>query len=170
MFTLCMRLVWAMLFWTALAQTAAADCVPGALSGQSSTGSCDVGSKPLSNNPAGTSLAPCGTNNPTQSGVYGSSTAGVNEPSAGGVYEPSTGNGNGGIYSTTSNPPPSASSGNSGTLGCPNGASASALHTSRGRVIGTSRQNGTRTQTRANDRPGNNSAGFHGARVNHLHT
>jgi hypothetical protein len=161
MFTLCIRLVGAMLFWTALAQTAVADCAPGASSGQNSTGKCDVGNKPLSNSPAGTSFAPCGTNAPTESGVYG--------PSTGGVYEPSTGNGNGGIY-----PAPSGSPGDSGTLGCPNGASASAPHNrlinSQRKVIETSHQNMTRTQTRANNRPSNNSARFHGTRVNHLRT
>jgi hypothetical protein len=196
MFTLRIRLIGVMVlsFWTALPQTAAADCAPNAL-GQGSTGSCGVGSKPLSSSQTGTYSAPCGTNAPPLSGVY--------EPSPGtgngGVYEPSTGTGNGGVYSTTPNLAPSGSLGAAGTLGCPNGGSVGALRNlpidSSGRVVGTSNRSVDPTQTRANKRtsnnresdnspsknnpsnnrasnnnPRNNSAHFHGVKASRAHT
>jgi hypothetical protein len=196
MLTLRIPLIGVMLlfFWTALPQTAAADCTPNALSGQGSTGSCDAGSKPLSSNQTGTSFAPCGTSAPPLSGVYEPSTGTGN----GGVYEPSTGTGNGGVYSTTSNLAPSGSLGGMGTLGCPNGGSAGALHNlpidSSGRVIGTSNRDLSHTKTPANNRTSdnrasnnspsnnspsnnrasnnrasNNSAHFHGVKVSRVH-
>jgi hypothetical protein len=180
MFTLRIRLIglMALFFWTALPQTAAADCAPNALSGQGPTGSCDVGGKPLSSNQTGTSSPPCGTNAPSLSGVY----------------EPSTGTGNGGVYSTTPNLAPSGSLGAAGTLGCPIGGSVGALRNlpidSSGRVVGTSNRSVDPTQTPANkrtssnresnNRPSNNrassnnprnfSAHFHSVKASRAHT
>jgi hypothetical protein len=197
MFTLCIRLIGVMVlfFWTALPQSAAADCLPNALGGQGSTGSCDVGSKPLSSNQTGTSSAPCGTNAPPLSGVYEPSTGTGN----GGVYEPSTGTGNGSVYSTTPNLAPSGSLGGAGTLGCPNGGSVGALRSlpidSSGRVLGSSNRSVDPAQTPTNKRtsnnresnnspinnspsnnrasnnnPRNNSAHFHGVKASRAHT
>jgi hypothetical protein len=185
----------ALCFWTALPQTAAAVCTPNALNAQGSSGSCDAGANPLSNNQTGNSFAPCGTNAPALNGVYEPSTGAGN----GGVYEPSTGTGNGGVNSTTSNLAPSGSLGGVGTLGCPNGGGVGGLHRlpidSSGRVLGTSNRSVDPAQTSTdkrtsnnspsnnspssnsssnnrpnNNRPSNNSARFHGVKASRVHT